>query len=195
MHLYCIDDPDNSNINNDNAFCRLSFMGSDLYLILFILYFVGDILWSYGDKIRVRFFINSMLLSAVGFMNAGNSYHDDKSFEKDKALVFISTVVATGYLIIALVTLAVFVTFTLTFCGYIIVMSDSGDGITCDPSKIVRKGMGFILLIAIGMVLASPYIFIFVTGAVDEIGTPPIHSLVYYMVGAVLFVYDLQFVK
>eukprot|EP01084_Bolivina_argentea_P138270 243457_1 len=102
MRLYCIDDPTKPSINNDNAFCRLSFMGSDLYLQAFLIFYCLDILKSYGDNIRARVFIHSMLLSAVGFMNAGNTFHDDETFSKDTALIFASTVVATGYLIIAL---------------------------------------------------------------------------------------------
>ena len=195
MSLYCIDDPTKPSINNNNAFCRLSFVGSDLYLQCFVIFFVFDILKSIGNNIRMRVFIHSLLLSAIGFINASNSYHDDKSFEKDAALIYISTVVASGYLIIALVTLLIFGTFCLVFVSYILVMNDLDDGYQCNSSIIVRKGVGFILLISIGMVLAMPYIYIFVTGAVDEIGTPPIHSLVYYIVSLILFVYDIQYVE
>jgi len=195
IYLYCIDDPNQMSMANRNAFCRMSMVGSDLYGILFLYFFAADVLQSVGDRIRVRIFVHSALLSAVGFLNAANSFHDDTKFVSDIALVWISSVVGSGYLIIAIASLTVFLTFTVVFCGYMLTMSDAGDGITCNPSKLVRKALGFCLLTANGMIMTCPYIYIFITGRLNEIGMPSIHSLVYNMVALALFVYDLQYVQ
>eukprot|EP00483_Globobulimina_turgida_P003020 UN03025 len=170
-------------------------MGSDLYLPIFLIFYCLDIMKSCGNHIRCRVFIHSLLLCCVSFINASNTYHDDAEFKKDAALIFASTVVASGYLIIALISALIFGTICLVCCSYWLTMSETNDGYSCNSSPIIRKIIGFMLLCAIGLVLTSPYIYIFVTGSVDEIGTPPIHSLSYFILGLVLFVYDLQYVK
>ena len=40
-------------------------------------------------------FVQSVLLTAVGFINAGNAFHDDSEFKKDSALIYASTIVAS----------------------------------------------------------------------------------------------------
>ena len=154
-----------------------------------------DLMKGYGNRIRVRVFVQSMLSTAVGFINGGNSFHDDSEFIKDSALIYASTIVATGYLVIALIAVAIFSGFCLVTISYILLMAEADDGYECNSCPMMRKTIGAGLLIGIGMVMTSPYIYIFVTGSVDEIGTPPIHSLLYFVVGTVLFVYDLQFVR
>merc|ERR1712228_649707 len=169
IHLYCIDDVNDAKINNKNAFCRLSFIGSDLYLQAFLLFYAMDIFKGYGDKIRVRVFVQSVLLTIVGFIHGGNAFHDDSEFVKDTALIYASTVVASGYLMIALIAVSIFSGFSLVTISYCLLMAEADDGYECNSCPVMRKSIGSGLLIGIGMVLTSPYIYIFVTGSVDEI--------------------------